>query len=58
MFLTTSNVLWPVTSVCFFAVEKTSDAELFGGGTVPASPVTGAGGFVSENSVEPLAMLS
>lgn len=57
MFLTSCYVLRPVTSVRFLVVEKAADTELFRGRSVPAGPVTGAGCLVSENAVQPVAVL-
>jgi len=44
--------------VSFLIVEKSTDAELLGGCSVPAGPVPGARGFVSEDTVQPVAMFS
>ena len=57
MLLTTSHVLRPVTGVCFFVVQQPSDTELLGGGPVPTGPVAGAGGLVTEDAVQPVAVL-
>lgn len=51
MFLTAVNIFWPVAGVGVLVVEQASDAELFRGGPVPASPVPGAGGLVPEDAV-------
>lgn len=51
MFLASYNVLRPITSVCLFVVEKSTNAELFGGSAVPAGPVPGAGRLVTEDAV-------
>lgn len=56
MFLAVVDVFGPVARVRFLVVEEAADAELFGGGAVPARPVTGAGGFVAEDAVQPLAV--
>ena len=58
MFLTSGNILRPVASVSFLIVEKSTDAELLSGCSVPAGPVPGARGFVSEDTVQPVAMFS
>jgi hypothetical protein len=42
MFLATCDVLRPVAGMCLFIVKKAADAELLGGGAVPACPVPGA----------------
>lgn len=52
-----SHILRPVTGVSLLVVKKASDAKLLGGRSVPASPVPGAGGLVSEDAVEPVAVL-
>ena len=57
MFLASGDVLWPVAGVCLLVVEEAADAELLGGGPVPAGPVAGAGGLVPEYSVEPVTVL-
>jgi hypothetical protein len=56
MLLTSNDILGPIASVRFFVVEETSDAELLGGGAVPAGPVARAGGLVAEDAVQPLAV--
>lgn len=58
MLLAAFDVLGPVTSMGLLVVQKTSDTELFGGGSVPAGPVASAGGLMAEDSVEPIAVLS
>ena len=40
--LASYDVLWPVAGVCVLVVEQAADAELLGGGAVPAGPVAGA----------------
>ena len=57
MFLTTSHVLRPVTSMSLLVVEESSDAELFSRCSIPAGPVSGAGGLVTKYSVQPVAVL-
>ena len=57
MFLASGDVLWPVAGVCLLVVEEAADAELLGGGPVPAGPVAGAGGLVTEYSVQPVTVL-
>lgn len=57
MLLTASYVLRPVTSVSFFVIEETADAKLLSGCAVPASPVSGAGGFMSKDAIKPVAMV-
>jgi len=51
MLLTSLDVLGPVAGPGPFVIQQTAYAELLGGGTVPASPVPGAGRFVAEDSV-------
>lgn len=58
VFLAASYVLRPIAGMCFFVVKKASNAKLFGGSTIPTSPIPSAGGFVTEYSVEPVAMFS
>jgi len=57
MFLTASHVLRPVAGVGLLVVEQSSDTELLGGRPVPAGPVASAGGLVTEDPVEPVAVL-
>ena len=57
MFLASGDVLWPVAGVCLLVVEEAADAELLGGGPVPAGPVAGARGLVAEDAVQPVAVL-
>ena len=57
MFLASGDVLWPVAGVCLLVVKEAADAELLGGGPVPAGPVAGARGLVAEDAVQPVAVL-
>ena len=57
MFLAAGDVLGPVTSVGLLVVEEAADAELLRGGAVPAGPVPGARGLVTEDAVQPVAVL-
>ncbi len=57
VFLTSANILGPIAGMGFLVVEEPADAELLGGGPVPTSPVSGAGGLVPEDPVEPVAVL-
>lgn len=57
MFLASFNVIRPVARPRLFVIEKPADAELLGGGSVPARPVPRAGGLVAEDSVEPVAVI-
>jgi len=57
MFLAAGNILRPVAGVSLLVVEQAADAELLGGGSVPAGPVASAGGLVPENSVQPVTVL-
>ena len=57
MFLAASHVLRPVAGVGLLVVEQPADAELLRGGAVPAGPVASAGGLVTEDPVEPVAVL-
>lgn len=56
MFLASLDVLGPVAGPRPLVVKQTTNAELLGGGTVPAGPVPRAAGLVSENTVEPVAV--
>ena len=58
MFLAAIHIVGPVTRVGVLVVQQTSYAELLGGSSVPACPVPGAGGFMSEDSVQPVTMFS
>ncbi len=57
MLLTASNILRPVAGVSLLVIQEAADAELFCRGSIPASPVACARGLVSENPVQPVAML-
>ena len=57
MFLTSGYILRPVASVCFLVVEKAADTELFRGRSVPAGPVPRARRLMTEDSVQPVAVL-
>lgn len=57
MLLATVYVLGPIAGMGSFIVEQTTNAQLFSGGSIPAGPVTGAGGFVPEYPVKPVAMI-
>merc|ERR1711997_670932 len=57
MFLAAGNILRPVTGVSLLVVEKSTNTELLGGGSVPAGPVASAGGLVPEYSVQPVTVL-
>ena len=57
MFLAASNILRPVAGVSLLVVEQSTNAELLCGGSVPAGPVAGAGGLVTEYSVQPVTVL-
>lgn len=58
MFLATLDVLGPVARVRFLVVQQSADAQLFGGGAVPASPVTRARSLVTEYAVQPVAVVA
>jgi len=51
MLLASLDVLGPVAGPSPFIIEQTTYAELLGGGAVPASPVPGAGSFVTKDSI-------
>jgi len=57
MFLAAGNILRPVTGVSLLVVEQSTNAELLRGGSVPAGPVAGTGGLVSEYPVQPVTVL-
>ena len=57
MFLASLDVLRPVAGPGPLVVEQSTDAELLGGGAVPARPVPRAAGLVAEDAVEPVAVL-
>lgn len=54
MFLAALDILRPVAGSRPLVVQKSSDAELLGGRSVPASPVPRARSLVSEDAVEPV----
>lgn len=56
--LATLNGLGPVASVLLFVIKETANAELFGGGSVPAGPVADARRLVTEDAVFPVARAS
>lgn len=55
--LAAAHVLRPVAGMGLLVVKQAPDAKLLGGRSVPACPVAGARGFMSENAVEPVAVL-
>lgn len=57
MLLTSFHVLGPITRPCPLVVQKSTDAQLFRGGSVPTGPVPRAGSLVAKYTVEPVAML-
>lgn len=57
MLLTSLDVFRPVAGSGPLVVKQTAYAELLGGGAVPASPVPGAGSLVTEDPVQPVAVL-
>lgn len=44
--------------MCVLIVQQSSYAELLGGGAIPAGPVAGAGGLVTKDAVQPVAVVS
>lgn len=58
MFLTSFDVLRPIAGSGPLVVQKSTDAELFRGRAIPASPVTSTRRFVAENTIEPVAVIS
>lgn len=52
------DILGPITRVSFLVVQQSADAQLFGGGAVPASPVPCARRLVTEYSIQPIAVFS
>lgn len=57
MLLASIDVLRPVAGMGPLVVEESTNTQLFGGGSVPAGPVPGAGSLVAENAVQPVAVL-
>lgn len=57
MLLTSFHVLGPIARPCPLVVQKSTDAQLFRGGSVPTGPVPRAGSLVAEYTIEPVAML-
>lgn len=57
MLLTSSDILRPIAGMSFLIVQKTSNAELFSGSSIPAGPVSGARRLVAEDAVEPVAVV-
>jgi len=56
--LAACNIGWPITSMSFFVVEKSTNTELFSCGSVPASPVASAGSFMAKDTIQPVAVFS
>jgi len=56
MFLTSLDILGPVAGPGPLVVKQTAYAELFSSGAIPAGPVPGARGLVSEDAVQPIAV--
>lgn len=50
------DVLGPIAGVRFFVVQQPTDAQLFGGRAIPASPVPRARRLVTEYAVQPIAV--
>lgn len=57
MLLTSFHVLGPIARPCPLVVQKSTDAQLFRGGSVPTGPVSRARSLVAEYTIEPVAML-
>jgi len=58
MFLAACNIGWPITSMSFLVVEKSTNTELLSCSSIPASPITSAGSFMAENTVQPITVFS
>lgn len=58
MFLASFNIFWPVARPRSFVIKKSTNAELFGGSSVPACPIPGARCLMSKDTIEPVTMLS
>lgn len=58
MLLAALDVLGPVARVRVLVVQQSADAQLLGGGAVPARPVPGARRLVAEYAVQPVAVVS
>lgn len=57
MFLASLDVFGPIATVGIFIVQQTADAQLFGGRSIPTSPVTSARRLVTEYAIQPIAMI-
>ena len=57
MFLTSFDVLRPIAGSGPLVVQKSTDAQLFRGRAIPASPVASARCLVAENTVEPVTVI-
>lgn len=57
MFLASFDVLRPIAGPGSLVVQKSTDAQLLGGGSVPAGPIPGARCLVAENTIKPVAMV-
>jgi hypothetical protein len=55
--LTPVNILGPVAAVGILVVQQTANAQLFGGRSVPTGPISGAGCFMAEYTVQPVTVL-
>ena len=54
MFLTSTNILGPITGMSLFVVQETADAKLFSSSTIPTSPITSTRSFVSKYAIKPV----
>lgn len=57
MFLASFDIFRPVAGPCPLVIEQAAYAQLLGGSAVPAGPVPGAGSFMAEDTVQPVAMI-
>jgi len=58
MFLTSTNILGPITGVSLFIVQETTNAKLFSSSTIPTSPITSTRCFVSKYAIKPVTVFS
>lgn len=57
MFLAVVDILRPIAGVSLLVVQQTADAKLFNRRTIPTGPEPCARSLVSEDSVQPVAVL-
>lgn len=57
MFLASINIFGPIARMGMFIIQKSTNAQLFRGSSIPACPVTGAWCFMPENTIQPITMI-